>query len=60
MTEQMPCLPKFLTPHGAECWFAGKGKTENSNQATEVRSVTINAMDRDYCIDESHRQEIAE
>jgi len=57
-TEQMPCLPKTITPHGAECWIAGKGKTENGSRSSGLRSMTVNTMDRDYCIDAKRRLEI--
>ena len=56
-TEQLPCFPKSLTPHGAECWIAGHGKTENESQSTALRSMTINAMDRNYCINPNHRSD---
>jgi len=56
-TEQMPCLPKTITPHGEECWIAGKGKTENVSRSS-LRSMTVNTMDRDYCIDAKRRLEI--
>ena len=56
-SEEMPCLPSSITPHGAECWIAGKGKTENGSRSSGLRSMTINAMDRDYCIDGTHRYE---
>ena len=54
-TEQLPCFPEKLTPHGAECWIAGWGQTENSGQSSELRSITINSMNREYCINENHR-----
>ena len=54
-SEEMPCLPSSITPHGAECWIAGKGRTENGSRSSGLRSMTINAMDRDYCIDGTHR-----
>ena len=54
-TEQLPCFPQKLTPHAAECWIAGWGQTENSGQSSELRTMTINSMNRDYCINESHR-----
>ena len=53
--EQLPCFPQKLTPHGAECWIAGWGQTENSGQSSELRSITINSMNREYCVNENHR-----
>ena len=54
-TYQLPCFPQSLTPHGAECWIAGWGQTENSGQSSELRSITINSMNREYCINPNHR-----
>ena len=54
-TRQLPCLPKSMNPHRSECWFAGLGQTENETKSSGFKSMTVNSMNRDYCINKNHR-----
>ena len=53
--NQSPCMPDSLNPHGAECWIAGLGRTENESQSSQLRSMTLNSFNREYCVNPNHR-----
>ena len=52
----IPCMPNSPTTHGEQCWIAGWGATSDKNtNSASLRSITINSMSREYCINKKHR-----